>query len=134
MVPSASDENIPQGEASRTAILEWCLTNQFELIETDIEEDEEELDDFSDKEGKARIASALKAHTWSNLELLEDISGRGRLQAEDSPSLETNQEENEEFQATNYFNIQNTIIILSLFCRLTVMVTRTSTLKICSLS
>ena len=67
-------------EASRTAILEWCLTNQFELIETEDEGDkDEEEDDFGDKEGKARIASALKAHTWSNLELLEENTGAARL-------------------------------------------------------
>lgn len=71
-------------EARRTAILEWCLTNQFELIETEAEDEgdeDEEEDDFGDKEGKARIASALKAHTWSNLELLEDTSGAGADQA-----------------------------------------------------
>ena len=79
LVKSASDDNLSEGEATRTSILEWCLTNQFELVETETtEEEEEEIDDFGEKEGKTRIVSALKAHTWSNLELLEDNAGTGR--------------------------------------------------------
>ena len=46
--------------------------------ETSEEDEEEEIDDFGEKEGKTRIASALKAHTWSNLELLEDTAPAGR--------------------------------------------------------
>ena len=89
LVKSASDENISEGEASRTSILEWCLQNQFELIETETteEDEEEEIDDFGEKEGKPRIASALKAHTWSNLELLEDNAGAGRQLPGEPPSL-----------------------------------------------
>ena len=85
---SASDENISEGEASRTSILEWCLQNQFELVEPEsTEEDEEDIDDFGEKEGKARIASALKAHTWSNLELLEDNAPAGRQRPGEPHSL-----------------------------------------------
>ena len=101
LVKSASDENISEGEASRTAILEWCLQNQFELIETEAaEEDEEEIDDFGEKEGKTRIASALKAHTWSNLELLEEntAASRQRPGEGEDQSLGVDGEEKEEIQ------------------------------------
>ena len=89
LVKSASDEKISEGEATRTSILEWCLENQFELIETETteEDEEEEIDDFGEKEGKTRIASALKAHTWSNLELLEDNAGAGRQLPAEPQSL-----------------------------------------------
>ena len=99
LVKSASDDNISEGEATRTAILEWCLSNQFELVETETtEEDEEEIDDFGEKEGKTRIVSALKAHTWSNLELLEDGAGPGRQLGGGAPSLGANGGEDEEIQ------------------------------------
>merc|ERR1712155_124730 len=32
-------------------------------------------DEFDEREGRERIVSALKAHTWSNLELVEGSSG-----------------------------------------------------------
>ena len=101
LVKSASDDNLSEGEATRTSILEWCLTNQFELVETETtEEEEEEIDDFGEKEGKTRIVSALKAHTWSNLELVED-SGRGRHQSAEAQSLQNDPEDNEELQGND---------------------------------
>jgi len=66
VVPTASDDVKTDLEASRTNILDWCLTNQFELVQCD---DDQEEDEFDEREGKDRILSALKAHTWSNLEL-----------------------------------------------------------------
>lgn len=67
VVPTASDDVKTDFEASRTNILDWCLTNQFELVQCD--DDDQEEDEFDEREGKDRILSALKAHTWSNLEL-----------------------------------------------------------------
>ena len=76
LVGRAEDGDISPGSATRTDILDWCLSNQFELIETDTDnEEEEEEEDFGEKEGKARIVSALKAHTWSDLELVDDGPG-----------------------------------------------------------
>ena len=66
-MPTASDDVKTDLEASRTNILDWCLTNQFELVQCD--DDDQEEDEFDEREGKDRILSALKAHTWSNLEL-----------------------------------------------------------------
>ena len=66
-MPTASDDVKTDFEASRTNILDWCLTNQFELVQCD--DDDQEEDEFDEREGKDRILSALKAHTWSNLEL-----------------------------------------------------------------
>jgi len=68
VVPTASDDVNTDLEASRTDILDWCLTNQFELVQCD-DADQDEEDEFDEREGKERILSALKAHTWSNLEL-----------------------------------------------------------------
>ena len=99
LVKSASDENLSEGEATRTAILEWCLANQFELVETETpEEDEDEIDDFGEREGKTRIISALKAHTWSNLELVEEGAGVGRQLGGEAQSLGANGGESEEIQ------------------------------------
>ena len=76
VVEKASDETKNKSEASRTQILDWCLSNQFELVEcneNDEEDDESESEEqFYEKAGKERIIQALKAHTWSNLELLEE--------------------------------------------------------------
>lgn len=73
-------QDLKAGEASRTEILAWCLEHHFELVECDEGEDEDEENDDEDegieeKLGRARVVEALKAHTWSNLELLE--SGHG---------------------------------------------------------
>ena len=75
VVPTASD-NPEAGEVTRTEILDWCLTNQFELVQCDDDEEDEEGDDFDEREGKVRIVSALKAHTWSNLRLEEEVGPR----------------------------------------------------------
>jgi len=76
VVPSASDEVEAGGqEARRTEILDWCLTHQFELVEFEDGEEGDSEDEFDEREGRERIVSALKAHTWSNLELVEGSSG-----------------------------------------------------------
>merc|ERR1719500_349782 len=73
---------VKAGEASRTEILAWCLEHHFELVECDEgEEDEDEEDEdegIEEKLGRARVVEALKAHTWSNLELLESGPGGRR--------------------------------------------------------
>jgi len=76
VVETASDDVKDKKEATRTQILDWCLSNQFELVECDEEDDDvgdsdnEEI--FDEKAGRIRIIQALKAHTWSNLELIEE--------------------------------------------------------------
>lgn len=76
-------------EPSRTKLLGWCLENQFELVECDedVEEDEDEDDGIRECTGKDRVGEALEAHTWSNLELVEekDVAGGGREEKQDSP-------------------------------------------------
>ena len=48
----------------------------FKLVECNEEYDDDDESDteerFDEKAGKERIIQALKAHTWSNLELLEE--------------------------------------------------------------
>ena len=93
VVPTASDDTKDETEARRTDILDWCLTNQFELVQCDDgeDDDDEEEDDFDEREGKVRIVSALKAHTWSNLQLEEENpSGRGNIMSSDvsMPNIE----------------------------------------------
>merc|ERR1712013_468356 len=73
----------------------WCLEHHFELVECDEgeeeeEEDEEEDEGIEEKLGRARVVEALKAHTWSNLELLESGPGRRPL------PLETDKESDSE--------------------------------------
>lgn len=75
VVPTASDIS-EAGEVTRTEILDWCLTNQFELVQCDDEDEDDEGDEFDEREGKVRIVSALKAHTWSNLRLEEEAGPR----------------------------------------------------------
>jgi len=87
VVEHASDQDVKPGEASRTEILAWCLEHHFELVECDEgeeeeEEDEEEDEGIEEKLGRARVVEALKAHTWSNLELLESGPGRRPLPLE----------------------------------------------------
>ena len=75
VVETATDDVQDEKEATRTQILEWCLSNQFEFVECNEECDGDESDTeerFDEKAGKERIIQALKAHTWSNLELLEE--------------------------------------------------------------
>ena len=84
VVQTASDTvTTGSGEATRTEILDWCLTHQFELVQCDDTEDE---DDFDEREGKERVVSALKAHTWSNLILAGDLpaSQQPNIPASDS--------------------------------------------------
>jgi len=65
-------------EPSRTKLLGWCLENQFELVECDEDvEEEEEEDAIKECTGKERVGEALEAHTWSNLELVEENEGAG---------------------------------------------------------
>ena len=90
LVPSASEDPGP-GEVSRTEILDWCLTNQFELVQCDDEEEEE----FEEREGEARIISALKAHTWSNLRLEEAASAQPGLPPDLQPGLPTQNSEDD---------------------------------------
>jgi len=77
VVETATDDVINEREASRTEILDWCLSNQFELVEcdeniTDEDGTESDLEQFDEKAGRERILQALRAHTWSNLELIEE--------------------------------------------------------------
>ena len=61
---TATDEVRDEKEATRTQILGWCLSNQFELVECNENENNEEDSDleeqFDEKAGRERI---LQAHT-----------------------------------------------------------------------
>jgi len=78
VVETATDDVKSEKEASRTQILDWCLSNQFELVECNEDDnnedgdDESDLEQFDEKAGRQRILQALRAHTWSNLELIEE--------------------------------------------------------------
>jgi len=75
VVETATDHVKSEKEVSRTQILDWCLSNQFELVEcneNDDNDDESDLEQFDEKAGRQRILQALRAHTWSNLELIEE--------------------------------------------------------------
>lgn len=57
------DENSPM---SRTTIQEWCLDNEFELIE--LNPDPEDYDEFEDT-GMKRVKGALLAHLWPEMKM-----------------------------------------------------------------
>ena len=69
IVDSTKDKAESETELTRTDIMSWCLSNQFELVECD-EVVEEAVGDIEDKVGKDRILEALRSHTWSSMELL----------------------------------------------------------------
>ena len=105
LVPSASEDPEP-GEVSRTEILDWCLTNQFELVQCDDAEEEE----FEEREGEARIISALKAHTWSNLRLEDAASSQPGLPPDLHPGLPTQNSEDD----INFESLKNLGLEVSL--------------------
>ena len=88
VVETATDDVKDKREASRTQILDWCLSNQFELVECNEENDDESdaEEQFDEKAGRQRILQALKAHTWSNLELIEDSEDKDEQADEDQRS------------------------------------------------
>ncbi|KAK3607905.1 hypothetical protein CHS0354_036731 [Potamilus streckersoni] len=61
-------------EVKRLTVQEWCIDNDFELVELAPEEDSDENDDFPETTGIKRIIQALHAHTWSNLTMKENPS------------------------------------------------------------
>ena len=104
VVPTAGD-SVTGTEVTRTQILDWCLTNQFELVQCDdADQDEEEEDDFDEREGKVRIVSALKAHTWSNLEL-ESEDYRRRVPTENDNNDDDSDEDNDIVESLRDINI-----------------------------
>ncbi len=57
---------------TRRSILDWCIENEFELIELEAQEeseDEEVVDDFKESNGIVRIIQALQAHRWPDMRL-----------------------------------------------------------------
>jgi len=92
VVSTAEDGDQHQERISRTDLMEWTLTHQFELVECDEdqEEDEEEVGGIKECIGKDRIREALEAHTWSNLKLVgEDGKNLENDSEEASASVET---------------------------------------------
>lgn len=102
VVQTASDSVSSPSQSSRSEILDWCLTNQFELIQCDDADDDD--DEFDEREGKERIISALKAHTWSNL-VLSGESSESRIPTSD---ISTNNDDDTE-PADDAVNIGNII-------------------------
>lgn len=58
-------------DVNRKSILEWCIENEFELVEFDPESfsDDEVEDDFKESNGVTRVLQALQAYSWPNMEL-----------------------------------------------------------------
>eukprot|EP00092_Neocalanus_flemingeri_P024555 GFUD01026630.1.p1 GENE.GFUD01026630.1~~GFUD01026630.1.p1 ORF type:complete len:254 (+),score=92.55 GFUD01026630.1:144-905(+) len=87
VVETASDDVQDKKEATRTQILDWCLSNQFELVECNEEDEDGDSDTeerFDEKAGRIRIVQALKAHTWSNLELIEESEMKDEKENEET--------------------------------------------------
>jgi len=61
------------GEEQKYPMLDWCIENEFELIELDPDEEAKaEFAEFNEKFGVDRIAQALRSHEWSSAELKDD--------------------------------------------------------------
>jgi len=64
-----------RASSNRTSMQQWCIKNEFELIELDPDEETRlELDDCGEVMGVRRILQALKAHSWTNLEMKDERS------------------------------------------------------------
>lgn len=60
----------------RRTVQEWCLKNEFELIEFNpevVSDDESVEDDFQETTGSLRIFQALQAHEWPDMQLKGDF-------------------------------------------------------------
>lgn len=70
LVCSQCQENSLNGTSKRD-VLNWCLNNEFELVELNpINDDDSECEqDFAETTGISRVTQALKAHVWPNLSL-----------------------------------------------------------------
>lgn len=69
---NCSDESGDNG-LTRREIIDWCLKNQFELVELYPDEDSSDEDnDFKETRGYKRIIQALHAHPWPNL-IMKDV-------------------------------------------------------------
>ena len=66
------DRIASDGVISKQRALEFCMKNNFELVELNPDEDSDEEDDFKDSYGITRMKQALYAHTWSNLIMKEN--------------------------------------------------------------
>ncbi|XP_048736444.2 alpha- and gamma-adaptin-binding protein p34-like [Ostrea edulis] len=90
-------KNIPQSQAAhRHTVQNWCLDNDFELVELDPEVKPDEDDDFQETTGIKRITQALHAHMWPNMILKENQHTmspymRKLMEEESSSKLKTQQ-------------------------------------------
>jgi len=61
------------GSKNRFSMQQWCIKNDFEFIELDPDEEaRSEAEDCGEVFGVRRILQALKAHSWSNLEMKDE--------------------------------------------------------------
>lgn len=65
-------------------VFQWCVDNNFELVQIHDEKEEDEEDEFPEKVGVDRIIEALKSHVWSNHTLHEENDNSR------TPNLESN--------------------------------------------
>jgi len=61
------------GSSSRLIMQQWCIKNDFEFVELDPDDEtKSETEDCGEVYGVRRILQALKAHSWSNLEMKDE--------------------------------------------------------------
>ncbi|ESO87611.1 hypothetical protein LOTGIDRAFT_220073 [Lottia gigantea] len=98
----------------RLTIQNWCLDNNFELVELQPEETSDSEDEFAETTGIKRIIQALHSHTWSNLQMKENPDVRSpyikELMREESESkaLSTSNEEDTEIDKASDTTNTNT--------------------------
>ncbi|XP_042911618.1 alpha- and gamma-adaptin-binding protein p34 isoform X2 [Parasteatoda tepidariorum] len=64
--------NSHEESKGRKSVLNWCVQNQFELVELNSSADEE--DDFTadDAKGFDRVIQSLQSHLWANLNMKDE--------------------------------------------------------------
>jgi len=83
----------PSGSPGRLAMQQWCIKNDFELVELDPDDEARmEADDCGEVTGVRRILQALKAHSWSNLDMKDERT----MDADRAERLRTYLQENDQ--------------------------------------
>jgi len=91
----------PSGSSGRLSMQQWCIKNDFELVELDPDDEAMlEADDCGEVTGVRRILQALKAHSWTNLEMKDERT----MDADRAERLRTYLQENDQKSPNSIFS------------------------------
>ena len=81
-------------------VFQWCIDNNFELVQIHDKTEEDEEDEFPEKVGIDRIIEALRSHVWSNHILHEENDNVRK------PNLKSNTKEQKTDEQGDIENMQ----------------------------